>query len=282
MENTKIEWAHHTWNPWVGCTRISPACDYCYAADWAKRTGQPHLWDGERRRTSASNWHLPLKWDQAAAAAGRRDRVFCGSLMDFADNQVPARWRDDAWHRIDQTRNLDWMLLSKRPQNYAKMLPGPSIGAPDWDDGWPNVWFGTTVEDRKRKVNIDHLRVVPARIRFLSIEPLLEDIGELDLTGIHLVICGGESGPHARPMDPEWPRSVRDQCAAAGVAYFHKQNGEFLGADQLRYIGVTGPGFGPFDHCKFDLRTQTLRVGKARAGRLLDGVEHNGMPEVRT
>lgn len=224
-ENTKIEWCHHTFNPWVGCTRISPACDHCYAASWAKRTGNPQLWEGDRRRTSEENWRQPMKWNRGAEGAADRPRVFCGSLMDFADNQVPARWRDDAWHVVDQCRNLDWMILSKRPQNYAKMLPDPRTGTPEWGNGWPHVWLGTTVEDRARLRNIDHLRAVPARVRFLSVEPLLEDLGEIDLTGIHLVIIGGESGAGARDFDLEWGRSILDQCAAAGVAAFMKQLG---------------------------------------------------------
>ncbi|ACL59097.1 phage Gp37/Gp68 family protein [Methylobacterium nodulans] len=282
-ENTKIEWCHHTFNPWVGCTRLSPACDHCYAEAWAKRTGQAHLWTGERRRTSASNWQQPLKWDRAAAAAGERHRVFCASLADFFDNQVPSRWRDDAWHLISQTPQLDWMLLTKRPQNIAKMLPGPATGAPAWGEGWPNVWLGTTIEDRARLRNPDALRTVPARVRFLSCEPLLEDLGEIDLTGIHLVIVGGESGPGARPMRAEWARSIRDQCIAAGVAYHFKQHGDWIDVDQLRHLdGWTGgPGFGRFDHCRYDQDAECLRIGKAAAGRLLDGRTWDEMPEVR-
>ncbi|ACL61708.1 phage Gp37/Gp68 family protein [Methylobacterium nodulans] len=282
-ENSKIEWCHHTFNPWVGCTRLSPACDHCYAEAWAKRTGQAHLWTGERRRTSASNWQQPLKWDRAAAAAGERHRVFCASLADFFDNQVPSRWRDDAWHRIAQTPHLDWMLLTKRPQNIAKMLPGSAIGAPAWGAGWPNVWLGTTIEDRARLRNLDALRTVPARVRFLSCEPLLEDLGEIDLTGIHLVIVGGESGPGARPMRAEWARAIRGQCIAAGVAYHFKQHGDWIDVDQLRHLdGWTGgPEFGRFDHCRYDQDAECLRIGKAAAGRLLDGRTWDQMPEVR-
>ena len=162
-ENSKIEWTRHTWNPWVGCTALSPACDHCYAEVWSRRTGHPELWQGERRRTSALNWQQPVKWDRAAAAAGERHRVFCASLADFFDNQVPTRWRDDAWHRIAQTPNLDWMVLTKCPENIAKMLPGEVIGAPAWGEGWLNVWLGTTVEDRARLRRIDVLRPCPPR-----------------------------------------------------------------------------------------------------------------------
>lgn len=222
-ENSKIEWCHHTFNCWLGCTALSPACDLCYAETWAKRTGQAHLWQGERRRTSATLWQQPHKWNARCAAAGIRERVFCASLADVFDNQVPTRWRDDLWHLIDQTPHLDWMLLTKRPENIAKMLPTPAIGAPAWGEGWPNVWLGTTVEDRARLRRIEALRRVPARMRFLSCEPLLEDLGAIDLLGIDLVIGGGESGGKARPTMLPWARSLRDQCAAAGVAFFLKQ-----------------------------------------------------------
>lgn len=274
--DTKIEWAHHTYNPWIGCERLSPACDHCYAADWAGRYGQAQLWQGERRQTSAATRHKPIKWDREAQAAGERHRVFCGSLMDFADNQVPSRWRDDAWHIIDQCGNLDWMVLSKRPQNYRKMLPTPAIGAPEWGDGWPHVWLGTTIEDRRRLVNLEHLRQVPAAVRFLSIEPLLEDLGELDLSGIHLVIVGGESGPQARPMHPAWVRSILRQCLAQGVAFFFKQWGEhrpLTDAERKQACGAIRIGNDPYDRDAY-----VLRVGKKAAGRLLDGREHNDMP----
>ncbi|MBY0319124.1 MAG: phage Gp37/Gp68 family protein [Reyranella sp.] len=277
-ENSKIEWCRHTFNPWVGCTRLSPACQHCYAEGWARRTGQSHLWEGERRRTSVANWQQPLKWNRAAAAAGERHRVFCASLADVFDNQVPEIWRSDLFALIEATPNLDWMLLTKRPQNIAKMI------WPKWDAGLPpNVWLGTTVEDRLRMANIEHLRRVPAIVRFLSIEPLLEDLGKIDLTGIQLVIVGGESEPNARPMQAEWVQNIRDQCAEAGVAFFFKQHGDWIDVGQLRHLeGWTGgPGFGRFDHCHYDQDLECLRVGKKAAGRLLDGVEHNGMPEVR-
>lgn len=277
-ENSKIEWCRHTFNPWVGCTKISPACEHCYAESWAKRTGKPELWNGERRRTTAGNWNQPAKWNAAAAAAGRRDRVFCASLADVFDNQVPAPWRIDLFWLITQTPALDWMLLTKRPQNIGKMIE------PFWSRGLPkNVWVGTTIEDRARLMNADHLRRVPAAIRFLSIEPLLEDLGEINLAGIHLVIVGGESGPGARPMHPAWARSIRDQCAAAGVAFLFKQWGEWVpeahGSGWMildRDGGLDVPDDRWADESKGEV--VATRVGKKRAGRLLDGVEHNGMP----
>ena len=233
-ENSKIEWTDHTFNPWVGCTKVSPACDHCYAEGWAKRTGQAGLWSGERRRTSTANWKQPIKWDTAAAVEGVRRKVFCASLADVFDNQAEPEWRADLWRLIEVTPNLDWLLLTKRPQNIAKMLPA------NWGDGYPNVWLGTTVENQEEaERRIPHLLANPAQVHFLSCEPLL---GPLDLKGwiyagweggirnarparhIKWVIAGGESGPGARELDPEWPESLLDQCQRSGAsAFFMKQ-----------------------------------------------------------
>lgn len=231
--DTKIEWAHHTFNAWIGCTKVSPGCDHCYAARQdAHRRWTPDGWGGPRRRTSAEYWKQPLKWDRAAARKGERHRVFCSSLADVFDNQVDAAWRADLWPLIAATPHLDWLLLTKRPQNIKKMLPA------DWGSGYQNVWLGTTVENQaEADRRIPHLLAVPARVRFLSCEPLL---GPIDLTrvagragldphwcmkksGLGWVIVGGESGPGARPMHPDWARSLRDQCAAARVPFFVKQ-----------------------------------------------------------
>ena len=223
-ENSAIEWTDHTFNPWVGCTKISPACDHCYAEGWAKRTGGAGLWKGERRRTSAANWKQPLKWNRDAERSGSRRKVFCASLADVFDNQVPEEWRTDLWSLIVDTPSLDWLLLTKRPQNIAKMLP------PVWDDGWPNVWLGTTVENQdemaKRR---GHLLAVPAAVHFLSVEPLLERVWlpakDTYWYALDWVIVGGESGPGARQMNPDWARSLRDECAEMDVAFFMKQMG---------------------------------------------------------
>jgi protein gp37 len=265
-DRTNIEWADHTFNPWVGCSKISSACDHCYAERWAKRAGQAELWNGERRRTTGANWQRPIKWNRQAAAAGKRARVFCASLADVFDNQVPRRWRDDLWHRIDQTPNLDWLLLTKRPQNIAKMLPDPETGVKPWGNGWPNVWLGVSAGNQEEvDRNIPILLATPAAVHFVSLEPLL---GPIDLTRIKLpsivdpfdafvgatwsqpaslngarffssnierkdrakldwVIVGGESGHNARPMHPDWVRPIRDQCDEASVPFFFKQWGEW-------------------------------------------------------
>jgi protein gp37 len=304
VENSGIEWTRHTFNPWLGCTKVSPPCDNCYAEKWAMRfPGNRMLWSGERRRTSAAYWREPLKWNRKASDAGERHRVFCASLADVFDNQAAPDWRRDLFDLIHRTPDLDWMLLTKRPQNIAKMLPKAPVGPLDvkgWGDGWANVWIGTSVGVRADLRNIDHLRRVPARIRFLSCEPLLEDLGELDFRGIHLVIAGGESGPNARPMHPDWVRRLRGQCVAEGVPFFFKQWGEWTDMDHAG-IGSDGPVATAKGnvrdwlrrHSRFIDGTERIleaytwtghgtdlmyRVGKKAAGAMLDGREWREMP----
>jgi protein gp37 len=223
-ENSKIEWTHHTFNPWVGCTKVGPPCDNCYAESWAKRIGHPELWSGERRRTTAANWRQPLKWNDAARERSIRCRVFCASLADVFDNQAPAEWRSDLWLLIANTPHLDWLLLTKRPQNIAKMLPltWREAGTP------PNVWLGMTSGNQDEfDRDWPHLWKVKAAVRFVSYEPAL---GPLDIwrdgdwvKGLDWIICGGESGPRARMMDPLWARALHEGCAHAGIAFFMKQ-----------------------------------------------------------
>jgi len=270
-ENSKIEWTHHTFNPWTGCTKISPACDHCYAERWAKRSGHVK-WgpNAERQRTKPGTWHGPEKWNSVAGKTGQRLRVFCASLSDVFDNHrsIKDHWREDLWDLIYRTPNLDWLLLTKRPQNIEHYLPK------DWGRGWPHVWLGTTVEDQtEANRRIPYLLRVPAKVRFLSCEPML---GPIDLTHvnddsivmidalrglggwpvahaevgprIHWVIAGGESGAKYRPADPNWFRSLRNQCADAGVPFLFKQ-----------WEGTT------------------QKIIKAK-GRELDGVVHDGYP----
>jgi protein gp37 len=221
-ENSKIEWCDHTMNFWVGCTKVSAACDHCYAESWAKRSGHPELWDGERRRTSPSLWRQPLRWNLDRLGIGNpRARVFTNSLADFFDNQVPSEWRGDAWDIIGKTPNLDWLILTKRPQNIAKMLPA------GWNDGlWPNVWLGMTCENQEeydRRAN--YLYSVIAPVRFISYEPALGPLVLDEDAPLDWVIAGGESGPNARPIEVEWFFNLRDQCARQGIYFFMKQMG---------------------------------------------------------
>ena len=225
-DNSKIEWTDATWNPVTGCTKVSPGCDHCYAealmdTRWGKVEWGPH---GERKRTSDANWKLPLRW--ARAANGTRPRVFCASLADWLDNQVPRSWRTDLWGLIEATPELDWLLLTKRIENYAKLVPWHADKIPS------NVWLGITAEDQK---HYDQrwavLRQIPATVHFISYEPA---IGELyDITGDVIaeggkripdwIICGGESGHGARMMQPEWARAVREACRLQGAKFFMKQ-----------------------------------------------------------
>lgn len=299
-ENSKIEWTTHTMNFWIGCQEVSPACDFCYAKTqnefrhWVDGWG-PH---GERRRTSAGNWHKLRKWNREAGECGVRDKVFSNSLADFFDKAAQPAWRREAWHYIEQSPNLDFLLLTKRPQNITGMLPDPETGVRPWGDGWPNVWLGTTIENRKEgERRAVELAKVPAVMRFWSCEPLLEDLG--DLTGLCLhdtavdgrpavgwVITGGESGPKARPSHPDWFRSIRDQCAAAGVAYFHKQNGEWapvyeFGVEKSEGGGKQGAIWENDGWTIFKTGSRhgdVFRIGLNRAGALLDSVSHGEMP----
>lgn len=274
-ENSNIEWTHHTFNPWIGCTKVGPGCDNCYAEVWDARGMQgvgrrwgPHA---PRTRTSASNWRSPIKWNKAAE--GTRHRVFCASLADVFDNHesILPEWRADLWALIAATPNLDWMLLTKRPGNIGNMLPVPF----DFGRLYPNVWLGCTITSREEMLrDAPKLARLDAKVRFWSVEPLLGDIGDVprDLMP-DLVIVGGESGPHARPMHPDWARSLRDQCVAAGVAFFFKQWGEWITAAGL-------PGHLPIGHV-FEDSFQMIRLGKTRAGRLLDGRTWDQMPGVQ-
>jgi len=356
-EISKIEWCDSTFNPWIGCTKISPACDHCYAEAWSARFGRARWGDHPRERTSEASWRMPRVWQRQAdafeAEHGRPRFVFCASLGDVFDNQVPEEWRADLFDLMRETPRLVWLLLTKRPQNIAKMLP------PDWGDGWPHVWLGATVENQDvAERNIPALLSVPAARRFLSCEPLL---GPLDMTrvvkrrgsppadgpprpsathAIHClrgesydlgymtllrngpridwVITGGESGKDARPSHPQWFRSLRDQCEAAGVPFHFKQWGEWLpisnmpedmtsacyrsnrkardGEDQATLDEVFGSHAivansvihddGTLHDLSEPLAFQdgcaamtVYKVGKKAAGRLLDGVTHDGRPE---
>jgi protein gp37 len=221
MEDSKIEWTHHTFNPWWGCVKVSPGCHGCYAEAMARRVGK-QVWGAAASRWffADKHWAEPVKWNREAEAASERHRVFCASMADVfeeRDDLVPHR--DRLWALIRATPSLDWLLLTKRPENIALMLPS------DWGRGYDNVWLGTTVESRAYYGRVAALAAVPARVRFLSVEPMLEAMPDLPLGGIDWVIVGGESGPRHRQMSVDWARQVRDRCLSARVSFFFKQWG---------------------------------------------------------
>ena len=219
-EKSGIEWTDATFNPWWGCTRVSPACDDCYAGTWARRLGLS-LWDnGQYRTFGPSHWGEPHKWNRRAAKEGRRLRVFCASMADVFDKDAPAaeRWR--LWTLIEATPHLDWLLLTKRVGNVLRMVP------PHWHERFPqNVWLGISVVTAAEVArDVPKLQALPAYVRFLSMEPLLEEIPmEEHLDGIHWVIVGGESGRKARPMLEQWAQRIRRDCELVGVPFFFKQ-----------------------------------------------------------
>ena len=320
-ENSAIEWCHHTFNSWTGCTKVSPACDHCYAESWAKRSGHvewgPH---GSRRRTKT--WGDPVKWNRQAEAEGVRRRVFCASLADVFDNHrsIEPAWRADLWALIMSTPHLDWLLLTKRPQNIARYLPNDSK-APwyrPWNFKWPleNVWLGTTVENQEEADRrIPHLLSVPAKLHFLSCEPLL---GPVDLTPWlpGSFECAEECGWRAGTAPPE---EVCHHCGWVGTnagEFCSKCGHQDFGAicptceanavqhhPDTRNIGwvITGgensPHYRPADPDSFrSLRDQCAeasvpflfkqweganqKIIKAK-GRALDGVVHDGYPQGR-
>jgi protein gp37 len=344
-DKTAISWCDATFNPWWGCQKVSPACDHCYAERDAKRfTSGMVLWgvDSERRVFDEKHWRAPLTWAKTTPAKlGRRPRVFCASMGDWLDLDAPLSEFVRLLETIRLTPELDWLLLSKRIGNWRKRLEAAAdatvgTGALNlWISQWlfaskppANVWLGATVVNQEEADrDIPKLLMMPARVRFLSIEPML---GRVDLCEaldiwwnqssgalergerqfsrygnqrepdprLHWVIAGGESGPGARPMHPDWARSLRDQCAAAGVAFHFKQWGEHsvheVGEDgaieppcsmtisglQLWRDGMWAapPPTTPAGEVFKDGNVFALKVGKKAAGRLLDGVEHNGFP----
>ncbi|WP_321574909.1 phage Gp37/Gp68 family protein [Burkholderia sp. BE17] len=310
----------------MGCTKVSPGCDHCYAEQLMDKRMHKVVWGphGERVRTSAATWRQPLRWNaqhaEFFAAHGRRQRVFCASLADVFDNAVPDAWRADLIDLIWNTPHLDWLLLTKRIGNAGPMitraleLAGRGVNTP-WP--WTNVWLGATIVNQaEADRDIEKLLMTPARRRFLSMEPLLGPVdlrAWFDPTGvccmremqscedcpadapwihgptteyaedgtgfsspeIDWVIVGGESGPGARPMQPEWARDLRDQCTAYGVPFLFKQWGEWADHDQP---GVDMLGTVHSSLHKWPDGKHSVRVGKRAAGRLLDGRTHDEFP----
>jgi protein gp37 len=235
-EKTEIAWCDSTFNPWIGCQKVSAGCDNCYAETLMDKRYHKVEWGphGERKRTSEENWKLPLRWARKAREAvedfnegmltrrPHRPRVFCASLADVFDNQVPEQWRADLFRLIGETPELDWLLLTKRPENISRMM------ARCWgieEDPIPNLWLGTTCEDQAaydRRWPI--LQDIPARVRFISYEPA---IGPLDMIDYRekpdWLICGGESGRGFRSMQDRWAYDIMDQCELFNVPFFMKQ-----------------------------------------------------------
>jgi len=273
-KDSKIEWTTHTFNPWWGCIKVSEACKHCYAESWAKRVGQ-QVWGpkADRRFFGDDHWKQPLRWNAQAEGASVRPRVFCASMADvFEDRDHLAPHRDRLWDLIEETPNLDWLLLTKRPQNVARFAR--------WGSSWPtNVWLGTTVELQTRAEELlPYLAEIPAKVRFISAEPLL---GPLDLTRwigstIDWVITGGESGPKARPASPAWFRSLMIQCMEKNVPFHFKQWGDWAPGNtanlpRTKSLRIARAADG----------TEMHRVGKKIAGRQLDGNEWDGIPQAR-
>jgi protein gp37 len=221
-QRSAIEWTDHTFNPWWGCTKVSPGCVNCYAETLSTRYRYDVFGPRKPRRTFGEGyWQQPLKWNAQATQLGRRMRVFCASMADvFEDNKSIEGERQRLWEVIAETPMLDWLLLTKRPENMLSFAP--------WEASWPeNVWAMTSVENQEQaQKRLPVLSQIPAVVRGLSVEPLLEPVDlSAWLPHVHWVIVGGESGPGSRPMRVEWVRSVRDQCSAAGVPFFMKQMG---------------------------------------------------------
>lgn len=355
-DSTAIEWADSTFNPWMGCTKISPACDHCYAERDTARFGRVGWGAGQPRvRTSVANWRKPVKWNAQADEFRQCDvcgwrgirrprwavcptchnglmqptrrRVFCASLADVFDNEVDPQWRADLFDLIAATPNLDWLLLTKRIGNVTKLLTDLRDSEPNdrrWGElnAWlhhgrppPNVWLGATIcNQAEADRDVPKLLAIPAAVRFLSIEPMLGPVnfrwqpyahdaaGEtyrqyLERQGsvnhlealrkVDWVIAGGESGPKARPMHPEWVRSLRDQCAQAGVPFMFKQWGEWapttVPADP--WPPAPSPDVALVDGDWTDTgRAHVMqsfymrRVGKRAAGNTLDGRQHLEWP----
>lgn len=240
MQRSSIEWTEATWNPVTGCTQISPGCAHCYALTFAERfrgvPGHPYE-NGFDLQLRPDRLDQPLRW--------RKPRtIFVNSMSDLFHEDVPEDFIRRVFEVMESASHHRFQVLTKRSERLAELAPSLR---------WPsNVWMGVSVENQRFTCRIDDLRGTPAALKFLSCEPLLGEL-DLDLAEIHWVIAGGESGPGARPMDPDWVRRVRDQCALEGVPFFFKQWGAY---DDLG-----------------------RRVGKKAAGRSLDGEICSQMPK---
>jgi protein gp37 len=286
-DRSKIEWlgdSGATWNPITGCTKVSPGCDHCYAETLIGRFEQ--TWgDFATVRLREERLDQPIRWK-------RPRRIFVNSMSDLFHKDIPNDYIHKVFDVMCAADHHIYQVLTKRSSCMMKWVRDERPEIPDY------VWLGVSVEDKKRKVRINHLRKTPAPSRFLSCEPLLGDLGELDLEGIGWVIVGGESGSDARPMHPQWVRSIRDQCTKAGVPFFFKQWGAWIPLNQ--YHGRSIPAFAndgnwnPRHDGWGTLRASgqwlehtisnhedcvpVIRVGKKQAGSLLDGTAYQENP----
>ncbi len=299
-ENTKIEWADATVNHWAGCTKVSPACDNCYAERMAGRLWQVQWGAGAARRQFISARDMLEALDRKAQRIGKKLRVFHNSLSDMFDNEVPDGWRMDAFKIMADTPNLQHLVLTKRIGNVRHYTQHDGLAFDLMGDG--SVWLGVTVVNQEEADrDIPKLLAVPAVKRFLSIEPMLGPIniepyllstydkaahddqmvpGLPTTDRLDWIIVGGESGPGARPMHPGWARSIRDQCAAAGVPFLFKQWGEHVDFEHIEtawWNSRTDAERHKIAQC-FVEGTAMVRIGKHAAGRLLDGRTHDGAP----
>lgn len=270
--NSKIEWTHHTFNPWWGCAKVSPACKHCYAETWAKRVGNDVWGKGKTRRYfSDAHWNEPLKWEKEAIEKSFRPRVFCASMADVFERRSDLReHRIRLWDTILKTPSLDWLILTKRPQNVEQMVP--------WENSnWPeNIWLGTTIENQNwAEKRLPILLKLNPRVRFLSCEPLLGPLnmskwlGDKDTKSIDWIIAGGESGSKSRPMNPKWVRDLRDQSLENKIAFHFKQWGHWspnslLTRSQKKTITIDN--------------VEMTAVGKKASGRELDGRTWDEVP----
>lgn len=228
MQNSKIGWTHHTWNPWWGCTKVSAACHHCYIGQIMRRSGHEPFHGPMRTKTT---WKTPHRWDRKARTNGERLRVFTCSMSDFFHPGADA-WREEAWAIIQACTNLDWLILTKRPELIKDRLPR------DWRKGYPNVWLGVTIEEQSQIKRADLLAKIPAAVRFVSAEPLLGSVRfGRRLEKLDWVITGCEQAAKEsrRSMKLDWVRNIRDECEAAGVALFHKQ---YYQGTTLAYDGL--------------------------------------------
>lgn len=227
--SSRIEWTEQTWNPTVGCTKISPGCKHCYAETMAKRLnamGTPGYENGFALTLLPERLNDPLRRKKPTV-------YFVNSMSDLFHDRIPNSFIEQVFAVIEQTPHHTYQILTKRAARMARFFRTRAVPA--------NAWLGVSVENWEYGVpRIDYLRTVPARIRFLSVEPLLSDVGELDLSDIHWVIVGGESGPKARPMKMEWVESVRVQCQEQDVAFFFKQWGGWGADGQKRAKAANG------------------------------------------